>query len=268
MNCELGQLAGKFHTALSEVEIPAGDGVTLKAGNIRPALGNGDAVILFHGQSDNRAGMLGNAEMLLQHGFSVLLPDARAQGESGGSIATYGVKEAEDIRRWFEWLKRTEVPHCIDGLGESMGAGQLLASLRAEAEFCAVVAESPFADFEEAAYDRLGRQFGTGQWLGRTFLKPAVESGFAYANLRYGVDLNQASPEMAVARSRVPVFLIHGLVDTNLPPRHSEQIKASRFGVLLWEPVSAGHCGAATAQPEEYERRVVGWFTIHHGRTQ
>lgn len=98
-------------------------------------------------------------------------------------------------------------------------------------------------------------------------MRPAVEIGFLYARIRYGVDWGQASPEDAVAESRVPVLLIHGLKDTNLPPRHSEMIlarSASRTpAVVLWEPKEAGHCGAAGAEPQEFERRVVGWFESH-----
>jgi pimeloyl-ACP methyl ester carboxylesterase len=224
-------------------------------------------VILLHGHTDNRAGMLGNANLLLRHGYSVLLPDARAHGTSGGEMATYGVKEAADVRLWFDWLRQSQTPRCIDGLGESMGAALVLQSLRTTPGFCAVVAESPFASFREASYDRLREKLHAGAWAGRTILRPVVEAGFLYARWKYGVDLGQASPENAVAASRVPVLLIHGLKDTNLPPRHSEGIQrhsASRNPkVVLWEPAEAGHCGAAGAEPEEYERRVIGWFQRH-----
>jgi len=260
-------IAERYHAKLVDVSILANDGVTLRAWSIQPLLDNGDAVILLHGHTDNRAGMLGNAEPLLAHGYSVLLPDARAHGASGGDLATYGVKEADDVRRWFDWLQQSESPRCIDGLGESMGAAQLLQSLRIAPGFCAIVAESSFASFREASYDRMGEKLHTGAWAGRTLLRPVVEAGLLYARLKYGVDFEQASPENAVAASRVPVLLIHGLKDTNLPPRHSEEIRAHASSrdsaVKLWEPAEAGHCGAAGAEPEEFTRRVIGWFQSH-----
>ena len=256
-------VADQNDAALSDVQIIAKDGAHLRAWSIRSLKGNGDAAILLHGQGDNRAGMLGPAQMLLRHGYSVLLPDARAHGMSDGTIATYGVLEADDIRRWFEWLQRNESPRCIDGLGDSMGGAELLESLKAEGGFCAVVAESPFATFREAAYDRLGQEFSTGPWLGRTLLRPAWTAAVEYERLRYAVDFRYADPAAAVAGTRVPVLLIHGLADNNLPPRHSEEIKAENSAVVLWEPQGAGHCGASTAAPEEYERRVVGWYAEH-----
>ena len=251
------------HAVLTDASVVTHDGATLRAWSIRPVDWNGDTVILLHGQAGNRSGMLGPAAMLLRHGFATLLPDARAHGTSGGSIATYGVLEAGDVRQWFDWIQKGQSSHCIDGLGESMGGAELLGSLVAEHGFCAVIAESSFATFREAGYDRLGQAFSTGSWLGRTLLRPAFAMGITYARFRYGVDLAKADPEGAVAGSEVPVFLIHGLADTNLPPRHSEIIRARNPQVVLWEPVGAEHCGASTAAPDEYERRVVGWFASH-----
>jgi len=79
--------------------------------------------------------------------------------------------------------------------------------------------------------------------------------------------MEQDSPENAVAASSVPVLLIHGLKDINLPPRHSEMIMAHNAtripALVLWEPARAVHTGAAAAEPEEYERRVIGWFESH-----
>ena len=263
---EAARVAGENHAVLTNVEVSAKDGAVLRAWSVVPALGNHDAVILLHGQGDNRAGMLGPAGLLLRHGYAVLLPDARAHGMSDGQIGTYGVLEADDIRRWFEWLRQTESPHCVDGIGDSMGGAELLRSLGAERGFCAVIAESAFASFREAAYDRLGQQFSTGPWLGRTVLRPALVFGMAYVRLRYGVDFKKADPASTVAATRVPVLLIHGLADTNLPPRHSQMIKAGNPSVVLWKPTSANHCGASSTEPEEYERRVIGWFAGHDSR--
>jgi hypothetical protein len=268
-------IAASRQAKLTDVSVVARDGVILRGWSIRPVQANADAVILLHGHTDNRAGMLGYADLLLRHGYSVLLVDARAHGMSDGNLATYGVKEADDVRRWYDWIARTESPGCIFGLGESMGAGQLLNSLGPNSVnrapgFCAVVAESSFASFREASYDRLGEKLNAGAWVGRTLLRPAVEAGFLYARWKYGVNLEKASPEDAVAESSVPVLLIHGLKDTNLPPRHSEMIlarsRARGSAVALWEPAGAGHTGAASAEPAEFERRVIGWFASHDRR--
>src|SRR5262249_8138017 len=130
---------------LQDVRISPPDHVSLRAWYIRQLPGNGDAVILLHGVGGNRLGMTGYARIFLQHGYSVLMPDARAHGMSGGEIATFGVMERNDIKEWFEWLQSAGQYHCIFGLGESMGAAELLQSLEVEPNFCAVIAESSFS---------------------------------------------------------------------------------------------------------------------------
>jgi len=228
---------------------------------MRPAPNNGNVVILLHGVGDNRQGMLNCAELFLSNGYSVLLPDSRAQGESGGAFATYGIKEVDDVHRWFGWLKTTDHPQCIFGLGESMGAAILLQALRAEPRFCAAVAESAFATFREVAYVRVGHIFHVRPWLGRTVLRPAVELALLYGRLRYGVNLANASPERAVENVQIPILLIHGLEDHNIPPSHSLEIQAHNpSNITLWEVPRAEHCGAIAVYPEEFQKRVLQWF--------
>jgi len=261
--------------ALDDVAVTAKDGATLRAWSVRPrADNNGNAVLLLHGLGDNRTGMTGYAELFLSHGYSVLMPDSRGHGKSEGNLVTFGLLETDDIRRWVDWMEQRSradnvppgstrpqhQPDCIFGFGESMGAAQLLQSLKTETRFCSVVAESPFASFREIGYDRVGQRFNTGSWLGRTILRPIIEFAFLYARLKYKLDFEQVSPEDAIARTKVPIFLIHGKVDSNIPVRHADLIVARNPGISLWEVPGADHCGAVSTAPEEFRGKVLGWF--------
>jgi hypothetical protein len=264
---EAQQIAARDHASLQDAGITAADGAVLRGWLLRPATRNGDAVLLLHGHGGNRAGLLSKADMFLRHGFTVLLPDARAHGQSGGQIATFGVLEADDDHRWFNWLQSSEHPHCIDGLGTSMGAAMILEAMRTTPGLCAVVADAPFDSFREVSYERLSQDFGAGEWLGRTLLRPIVDIGFLYVRLRYGVDMEAASPDAVVASSRVPVLLIHGEADTNLPIRHSRLIVEHSLlrqpMVVFWAVPGAEHCKAQEVEPVLYERRVIDWFEMH-----
>lgn len=260
------EMAHRHDSELTNIAIAARDGITLRAWNIRPGHGNGNGVILLHGLADNRFGMAGYAELLLSRGFSVLMPDARAHGTSGGNLATFGLLESEDIHQWVDWLERDDHPECIFGLGESMGAALLLQSLRSETRFCAVAAESPFASFREIGYDRAGQFFHTGPWLGRTLLRPTIEFAFVYARWKYKLDFEQVSPENVVAATKIPVFLIHGQSDRNIPVRHSRLIAARNPAVRLWEVPNADHCGAIGADPHEFSEKLIRWFDSHESR--
>jgi pimeloyl-ACP methyl ester carboxylesterase len=246
---------------LQNVSVTTPDAITLRAWTIHPQRSNGDAVILLHGLGDNRIGVTGYARFLIAHGFTILLPDARAHGTSGGQLATYGLLERNDIHQWFDFLETQSHPHCIFGFGESMGAAELLQSLSVEPRFCAVVAESSFSSFREIAYDRMGQPFHLGPWFGRTILRPVVEFAFLYVRWKYRLDMQQISPEDSVATTRVPVLLIHGQIDSNIPIRHSRRIHARNPNTILWEVPFADHCGAISTDPQQFEQRLLAWFS-------
>lgn len=263
-NIAVQNIAKKLETNIVDESISTPSVATLRAWLIIPNHYNHDAVLLLHGLGDNRLGMMGYAQLFLARGYMVLLPDARAHGTSGGELATYGLFERNDIRQWVDFLDNEFEPHlhphCIYGFGESMGAAQLLQSLDTHPHFCAVVAESPFASFREIAYDRMGQPFHLGPWVGRTVLRPLVEVAFLRARLKYHLRMDEISPENSSAATTIPVFLIHGQIDSNIPVRHSQLIHARAPNTQLWEVPAADHCGAISTAPQEFEQRVLAWF--------
>lgn len=258
------QVRAKYHAELQEVSVEASDGILLKGWYIHPEHSNGNVVVLLHGITDNREGVAGYGELFLDHGYAVLLPDARAHGESGGTVATYGVDEADDLHRWVSWIYAEHAPSCVYGFGESYGASLLLQSLPLEPRFCAVIAESPFSTAREMSYERVSRPLHMGTWFGKTLGRPVIESARLYSKMKYGVDLLKPSPLFGVTHSAVPVFLIHGEKDHTISARHSEMIaRAAPDHVSLWLVSNAGHTGAWAAAHEEFERRVLTWFQEH-----
>lgn len=255
------EIARRLNADLEDVSVVAPDNVVLRAWLVRPEPGNGDAVVLLHGLGDNRFGMSGYAQLFLAHGYSVLMPDARAHGASGGEFATYGLLERNDIHRWFDFVAGNTNAQCIFGFGESMGAAQLLQSLDADVPFCAVAAESPFSSFREVACDRMGQPFHLGPWFGRIVLRPVVEAAFLRARWKYKFRMSEASPEVSVARARIPILLIHGEIDGNIPVRHSRRIHERNPKTILWEVPRADHGGAVGAAPQEFEQKVMALFS-------
>ena len=155
-----------------EVDVPAQDGVILRGWKVQARSPNGDWVMLFHGQSDNRVGTISYADFLLGAGYSVVMMDARAHGASGGAMATYGWKERWDTKSIVAALYATENPRRLFALGESMGAAIALQSAAVEPRISAVVAEASFSNLREVTYDYAGLQFSP--WLGKTLFRPAT----------------------------------------------------------------------------------------------
>jgi uncharacterized protein len=94
-------------------------------------------------------------------------------------------------------------------------------------------------------------------------LRPLVEVAFSYAKWKYKLNMEQISPERAIAASHVPVLLLHGEEDSNIPVRHSRIIAKDDPSVNLWIVPGAEHCGAVSIARQEFDRRVVGWFAEH-----
>lgn len=246
------------------VQITASDGAVLRAWLFTPENSSGNYVIALHGISDSRGGVMGLARLFVENRYAVLAPDGRGHGESGGELVTYGVREADDVHRWVDWLMDSEHPRNVYGMGESLGAAVLLQSLGRERRFSAVVAECPFANFERVAEDRVAQRIPGDLFLRRALAIPMVWSGFLYARVRYGLDFRDASPEAAVAHSETPMLLIHGLADTNIYPGHSKILAGrNRGSISLWLVPGARHTAAYDAAPLEFRTRVLGWFAAH-----
>jgi uncharacterized protein len=248
---------------VEDVAISAADGATLRAWFAEPRQSNGAGVILLHGVADNREGVTGYAGMFLSRGYAVLLPDARAHGESGGAFPTYGVLERDDLRRWAAWL-HPRAPGCEYFFGESLGAAIAIQASAVTPGICAIAAESSFATFREIADDRIAQETHLGLWFPHTLGAPARELALLWVDAFDHVSLAEASPLAAIRQSRVPTLLIAGTADDNIPMRHSQQLaRAGASHAELWIVAGAQHTGAASVNPAEFVRRVTGWFAEH-----
>lgn len=239
--------------------VRAQDGIQLRGWKVRAQTPNGNWILLFHGVSDNRTGVLGHAELLLRHGYSIVMMDARAHGESGGTMATYGWKERYDTVAIANALYSNEKVDHLGALGVSMGAAIALQSAAVETRIEGVVAEDPFANLREVSYDYAGLELSP--LLGKTLFRLATilaMQGMAKAG---GFSPNDVSPEKAVAARSFPILLICGTRDHRIPCRHAERIyRASRGERELWVVAGAGHAAALGHAPAEYETRAITFF--------
>ena len=253
-------LARNTASTWEDVRVIAGDGVQLDGWRFTAREPNGSVVILLHGIADDRLGMLAHASFLLRNGFSVLLPDLRGHGASGGDLITYGIKEADDVRSWADLILHDPTFDRLYGIGQSLGAAILVQSLKSEPRFRAIVADSSFATFEEIAYDRMHQLSG----IPAPAFRPLIQFAFIYTDLRYGIDLRLASPTDAIRTTKVPILLIHGALDGNIPPRHSQELHAASLATSrLWVVDKADHVASLSTASDGYVRNVLAWFQSH-----
>ena len=253
----------EFDAPLQNVSITAVDGAVLRGWYIEPPKNNGQSVIILHGIGSNRISYTGFADIFLREGYSVLLPDSRDHGESGGNVSTFGILERNDVSGWVSFV-RERAPHCTYLLGESMGAAIGLQATAATNQLCAVAVESPYATFREVSYEWLAHSTNTPPLLWRTAGRPAIEAAIAYTWLRYHVYLPKAEPKRAVETSTVPTLLIAGTKDRDIPMHHAQELEqACQSHCVLWTVQNAAHGGASTVAPLEFRNRVLTWFASH-----
>ena len=247
------------HARREDFLVTAPDGAILRGWKVRPREPNGAWVLLFHGVADNRVGTIGQSEILLRAGYSAVMMDQRAHGESGGSMATYGWLERDDSRAVVDALVSTEHPVHIFALGESMGAGIALQSAGFDPRIEAVVAEAPFASLREASYDYAGLQ--EYPLLGKTLFAPGAWVMLYRGGKLAGFPASGVSPEQAVTARNFPILLICDEADTTLPCRHAMRIYAAARGPKsLWIVPGAFHTAALGFAPEEFRQRILEFY--------
>ncbi len=257
------RMAKQFQAQVQPVSVTAADGVLLSAWWVTSRYPNGRSVLLLHGIGGNRVDMSGYADIFVAKGYDVLLPDSRGQGEAGGRVATFGLLERDDVRRWTVWA-RERAPGCTYVLGESMGAAIAVEATAVTPEICAAAVEDPYARFRQVVYERLGHETGLGTRFWHTAGWPVVQTAIDWAHLRYRVWLPDAAPATAIARSQVPVLLMTGTADNNVPMHHAadlERICGSRCA--LWVVPGADHGGISTRTGAEFGHRILVWFQTH-----
>jgi pimeloyl-ACP methyl ester carboxylesterase len=264
---ETQAMLNRTHATKVDFDVPAPDSVELRGWKVRPLSPNGDWVLLFHGVSDNRTGVLGAAEILLRHCYSVVMMDSRAHGESGGDMATYGWKERYDTVAVTSALYATEKVSHLYALGVSMGAAIALQSAAVEPRIEGVIAEDPLANLREVSYDYTGLHWSP--LLGKTLFRPAAMAGIAALAKAGGFNPDDVSPEKAVAARPFPVLLICGTWDRTISCRHAERIyRAARGPRELWIVQGAEHASALGRDPIGYEDHVIHFLHEQDARAR
>jgi pimeloyl-ACP methyl ester carboxylesterase len=238
----------------------ASDGVVLRGWKVLAAHPKGNWVLLLHGRSQNRLSMMGYARFLLNSGYSVVMMDARAHGESGGLISTYGHVERHDVKAVMDALTASENVDHAYALGESMGAAVALQAAAVDPRIEGVIAEGAFRNLHEVMFDYAGLRWSA--LLGKTLFRPVAMLAVHETEQQGGFHFDDVSPEESVSERKFSVMLISGLSDHNIPKRHAQAIYTAAAGPKqLWLVPRAHHQGALQTAPKEFQQRVLRFLS-------
>jgi uncharacterized protein len=230
-----------------QVTVRTSDGLALAGWYVRSR--NGAAVISY----PTRKGKLPQARMLVRHGYGVLLLDARGYDGSDGAPNMFGWGETKDIDAAVGWLRRQ--PDVRDGrvggIGFSVGGEMMLEAAAHNPLLRAVISEGAGirSIHEELLYGARSIPALPTQAVQTAAL--AVLSG------------TPPPPSLRDLVKRIaprPIFLIYAEHGVGSEDLNKNFYRAAREPKQLWRVDGAGHTGGYQADPDGYERRVVGFF--------
>jgi uncharacterized protein len=213
---------------------------------------NGAAVIAFPG----RSGPQRQTRMLARHGYGVLLFDRRGEGASDGDPNAFGWGGDRDIEAAIAYLQsRDDVdPERIGGIGLSVGGELMLETAAGTDQLAAVVSEGAGA---RTFSEEMDQELSGGEKLSNVIPAAVKMASLAVlanqtppANLKSLVDRIAPRPLLLIAAPNSP----------NGEDLNRGYYAAAGEPKQLWEIPESKHVGGLTARPEEYERRVIGFF--------
>ena len=237
--------------AYRPVTFESSDGLRLSGWYVRSK--NRAAVILVHGGGGDRTGAVRHAALLAQHGYGVLLYDSRGRGESEGSHNSAGWGWEKDVAGALAYLReQPEVARDrIGALGLSTGADVLLEVAAETKELKAVVSDGATI-----------RSFRDHRNLyGVDAFAPFSAVAFGAVRVLSGSSPGPALEELVTQISPTPLLLIAAGRGAQAE-REANHLyaEAAREPVEFWDLPDVTHTAAIHERPQEYERRVVGFF--------
>lgn len=230
------------------IRLTGADGVTLPGWYLPPR--NGAAVMLLGGLGANQDAMLPELRLLAQHGFGAV---TLANRHCAGEIATLGCREAAEFDAMLKFLLAQPEVKQVGALGFSVGGVVVAAGAARHAEVAAVVMEGNFPNLyaEMTAVEAAPLGF---QWQ-------VQRLAVVCYRLATGCRAKAVSPldDLAALAGR-PVLLVHGELEAQRTQPWA-QLAAAGENANLWLVPGAGHGGYATAAGEDYERRLVDFFS-------
>jgi fermentation-respiration switch protein FrsA (DUF1100 family) len=245
------------------VSFPSRSGGTIRAWFLRGTPGGG-AVLLLHGVGDNRTSMVGRARFLHSAGYTVLLPDFQAHGESTGAFITFGALESLDAEAALAFLRVSSGGERVGMIGVSMGGAAALLGpgpLRVDA----FVLESVYPTIRQALDNRLRVWLGPLGMLNRV-LAPVVLRG---VSAEIGIEENSLRPIDRIASASAAVLVIAGTRDAYTPLSESRALfDRAREPREFWAVEDATHEDLHAFAGAMYERRVGEFLARHLRATQ
>ena len=235
------------------------DGLALNA-RYFPLEGSHRYAILCHGYGGNAAQMYAYALRFYNMGCSVLVPDARAHGESEGTYYGMGWPDRKDILGWANQLITADPNAEIVLFGVSMGGAAVMMTAGEELpeQIKCIVEDCGYTSVWDEFSLQLQSLFGAPDF-------PLMYTTDLVCRLRAGYGFNEASAVEQLKKAEVPMLFIHGEEDTFVPYSMLDQVYAACASAEKEKLTVPGavHGAAASTDPDLYWSTVENFIGKH-----
>ncbi len=256
----VGQIPPELPGATS-VLIPSSSGSTIHGWWVPGHTPGGGAVILVHGVRADRRQMIRRAHFLQEHGFSALLFDQQAQGESPGQRITFGKLEALDSEAAVRFTRSRVPGERVGVVGVSLG-GAAAVLAKAPLDIDALVLESVYPDIDAALANRLRSRLGP--MLG-PIATPILAPLFKLLLPPIlGVTPAELRPIERIGSVTAPILIASGTQDEDTPLTEAQDLfDHARSPKLFWAVEGAAHVDLERFDPLAYWQVVLPFLTEH-----
>lgn len=210
-------------------------------------------IILMHGVRASRVSMIERARFLSKEGYSVLLFDFQAHGESTGEQITFGYLESKDAQAAVNFIKNRFPDKKIGIIGVSMGgAATILAEPKLNVD--AMVLELVYPTIEEAIGNRFSMKLGKWAEIFTPLLLIQIKP-------RLGITTDDLKPIDKVKEIKIPKLFIAGELDKHTRQEQSIRLFENASNPKeLWIVKGAKHWDMHSVVKSEYESKVLKFF--------
>ncbi len=212
---------------------------------------NGAALIYAHGSPGNALGALGEAVVLAEAGYGVLLVDLPGYGASEGNRA-WDARFVESISMAVDFaVAQPEIdPARIGGFGYSNGGCLIARAAAADERLAAIVLLASYSTLAEQLHAAFGRR--RTPFLGYFAQAAAYYSGVPVSELDTVAALERMAPR--------PTLILSGGQDGQIPREMAHQLKhaAPHAEMIVFEEM--GHLGFAGRLGEAYFNPLLAFW--------
>lgn len=240
--------------SFQEMTVPGRELMMLSAWHL-PQPDADTMVVLFHGYSSEKSGLLPEAKIFHEMGCEVLMVDFPGAGNSPGFKTTLGLLEAEDVASVTRWVRSKWSHRRVILYGHSMGGAAIMRAM-------ALLSVNPDAAIVESVFDTLLNAIRRRFELLSAPSFPAAEILLFWGGIRLGANGFSHDVTAYAASVRTPVLVIHGDQDRRATIDGAGKVYDALAGerqFLLMK--AAGHVNPCLADRETWKRDVASFIS-------